>query len=334
MMHRARIGASAPRPPLPTAGAPPADSPIEDSVMSPVKLLHPKPVYHHLRIEENADSAEYWLRMHADLVDQPGRACFTPGLIRDLLDYQRLLERRLEVESHNAPGGLAHVVLASCDTSFNLGGDLALFCEAIRHRDRDGLLAYAHQCVRGVHAFNRGLGGRAHTIALVQGDALGGGFEAALSCHTIVAEEGAGMGLPEVLFDLFPGMGAYSFLCRRVSPRVAEKLMLEGRVYSAEELYKLGLVDVLAPKGEGVRAVHDVIRANRRIAHARSAMHEVVRASNACGLDELTRITEIWVDTALRLGEKSLRTMERLVKAQQRRGKIDVTVLPSVVPAS
>ncbi len=302
--------------------------------MSPVKLLHPKPAYHHLRIEENTDCAEYWLRMHADLIDRPGRACFTPGLISDILDYQRLLARRLEVESHNAPGGLAHVVLASCDTSFNLGGDLALFCDAIRRNDRDGLLAYAHQCVRGVHAFHQGLGGRAHTIALVQGDALGGGFEAALSCHTIVAEEGVGMGLPEVLFDLFPGMGAYSFLCRRVSPHVAEKLMLEGRVYAAEELYKLGLVDVLARKGEGVHAVREVIRANRRIPHARGAMHEVVRAVNACAIEELMQITGIWVETALALGEKSLRTMERLVKAQQRRGQNEIGALPSALPAS
>ena len=97
-----------------------------------------------------------------------------------------------------------------------------------------------------MHAFH--VGPRcagAHSIALVQGDALGGGFEAALSCHTIVAEEGVQMGLPEVLFDLFPGMGAYSFLCKRIAPRMAEKLMLEGSVYTSEELL---------PHGAGRRA--------------------------------------------------------------------------------
>ena len=74
-----------------------------------------------------------------------------------------------------------------------------------------------------MHRFHGGLGGDVRTIALVQGDALGGGMELALSCHTIVAEEGVGMGLPEVLFGLFPGMGAYSFLCKRVSPQLAER---------------------------------------------------------------------------------------------------------------
>lgn len=202
---------------------------------------------------------------------------------------------------------------------FNLGGDLELFCQLIRRGDREGLMAYARQCVRGVHAFHVGIDAGAHSIALVQGDALGGGFEAALSCHTIVAEEGALMGLPEVLFDLFPGMGAYSFLCKRIAPRQAEKLMLEGNVFAAEELYKMGLVDVLAPKGQGMDAVDEVIRANRRIPHARAAMHRVRDMAQPVTLQEMMDITEVWVDTALRLGEKSLRTMERLVRAQYRR---------------
>ncbi len=302
--------------------------------MPPVELLTPRFTRPTLRIEEQPDAAVYWLSMHADLAHRPARACFRPELIDDIRDYQKVLARRLEVESRNAPGGLAHVVLASCADSFNLGGDLALFCDAIRRRDRAGLLDYARRCVQGVHAFHDGLGGHAHTIALVQGDALGGGFEAALSCHTIVAEEGVGMGLPEVLFDLFPGMGAYSFLCERVCPRTAEKLMLDGRIHSAEELHKMGLVDVLAPRGEGVRAVHEVIRNNRRIPHACNAMHAVMHDRSAVGIDELMRITEIWVDTALQLGEKSLRTMERLVKAQDKRAHIGPAATPALAPAS
>jgi DSF synthase len=153
----------------------------------------------------------------------------------------------------------------------------------------------------------------------VQGDALGGGFEAALSCHTIVAEEGVGMGLPEVLFDLFPGMGAYSFLCKRIPPHKAEQLMLSGDVLSSDELHKMGLVDVLVPRGQGMQAVEDVIRGNRRIPHARSAMHKVRAMAQPVTLEEMMAITEVWVDTALQLGEKSMRTMERLVRAQYRR---------------
>jgi DSF synthase len=46
------------------------------------------------------------------------------------------------------------------------------------------------------------------TIALVQGDALGGGFETALSSNVLIAERSAKLGFPEILFNLFPGMGA------------------------------------------------------------------------------------------------------------------------------
>ena len=263
--------------------------------------------------------------MHADLGQSPGRACFKPALVDEILRYQQVLADRLRVQQQRNGGNvLPHVVLASDSDVFNLGGDLELFCQSIRNGDRKTLLAYARQCVRGVHAFHVGLGAGAHTVALVQGDALGGGFEAALSCHTIVAEEGVGMGLPEVLFDLFPGMGAYSFLCKRIAPHQAEKLMLEGNVYSSEELYKMGLVDVLAPKGQGAQAVEEVIRNHRRIPNARAAMHRVRSMAQPVTLEEMLSITEVWVDTAMQLGDKSLRTMERLVRAQSKRAGLEV----------
>lgn len=277
------------------------------------------PRYSTLRVAESADASVHWCHMHADLAAAPGRACFKPALVADILQYQGQLADRLRRERSLGDATLRHVVLASDCDAFNLGGDLEYFCDAIRRQDRPALLHYARQCVRGVHAFHVGLDAGAHSIALVQGDALGGGFEAALSCHTIVAEEGVGMGLPEVLFDLFPGMGAYSFLCKRIPPHKAEQLMLSGDVLSSEELHKMGLVDVLAPRGQGVQAVEDVIRGNRRIPHARSAMHKVRAMAQPVTLEEMMAITEVWVDTALQLGEKSMRTMERLVRAQYRR---------------
>ena len=269
-----------------------------------------------LRVVEDPAHGVYWCNMHANLARMPGRACFSTQLVDDIVAYQRELAMRLRANREQQP--LPHVVLASDGDAFNLGGDLELFCRLIRLGDRERLLDYARRCVIGVHAFHVGLDAGAHTIALVQGDALGGGFEAALSCHTIVAEEGVLMGLPEVLFDLFPGMGAYSFLCQRVAPHTAEKLMLEGNVFDSTELHRMGLVDVLVPKGQGAKAVEDVIRSNRRIPHARAAMHQVRQAQSA-SLEDMMRITEIWVDTALQLGEKSLRTMDRLVRAQVRR---------------
>ena len=276
-----------------------------------------------LRVVEDIEREVYWCNMHANLAEVPGRACFSTRLVDDIIAYQHDLATRIKAEQAQANGLLPHVVLASDGDAFNLGGDLELFCKLIRAGDREKLLDYARRCVLGVHAFHVGLGVGAHTIALVQGDALGGGFEAALSCHTIVAEEGVQMGLPEVLFDLFPGMGAYSFLCERIAPHMAEKLMLEGRIFDSEELHGMGLIDVLVPQGQGVRAVEDAIRNNRRIPHARAAMHQVRALKDPASLDDMMRITEIWVDTALQLGGKSLRTMDRLVRAQTRRAGVE-----------
>ena len=141
----------------------------------------------------------------------------------------------------------------------------------------------------------------------------------ALACHTIVAEEGSGLGLPEVLFGLFPGMGAYSFLC--ACPHLAEKIILDGRVYSAEEMHAMGVVDVLV-KG-------------RRPGGGRGtdppAAHAAVLSGDECRTrhrpagryDELLEITKVWVDSALALGDRSLRTMDRLIKAQTRRASLD-----------
>ena len=67
------------------------------------------------------------------------------------------------------------------------------------------------------------------------------------------------------------------------------------------------------------QAVDEVIRANRRIPHARAAMHRVRAMSQPVTLEEMMGITEVWVDTAMQLGEKPLRTMERLVRAQYKR---------------
>ena len=287
--------------------------------MATLEKLTPVSRYSTLRTAESADASVHWCHMHADLADNPGRACFKPALVNEIIQYQWSLADRMRRSRNQDDAGLQHVVLASDCDAFNLGGDLEYFCDSIRRQDRHALLTYARQCVRGVHAFHTGLDAGAHSIALVQGDALGGGFEAALSCHTIVAEEGVGMGLPEVLFDLFPGMGAYSFLCKRIPPHQAERMMLSGEVHSSDELYKLGLVDVLVPRGQGVQAVEDVIRANRRIPHARAAMHRVRAMSQPVTLEEMMAITEVWVDTALQLGEKSMRTMERLVRAQYKR---------------
>ena len=75
-----------------------------------------------------------------------------------------------------------------------------------------------------------------HTTVLVQGDTLGGGLESVLPFHRVIFERSAQAGFPEVLFNLFPGMGGWNFTIRKAGFAVANDMMLSGRLFTAEQL--------------------------------------------------------------------------------------------------
>jgi DSF synthase len=258
-----------------------------------------------------------WCHMHTSVSD-PYVPCFSERLLQEMRRCQERVRRAVAGNS-DPNAGIHHLVLASDSDVFNLGGDLALFSSLIRTGNRGRLLDYAKLCIEVAFNFHKLYEDRVHSIAVIQGDALGGGFEAALCCHTIIAEEGSGMGFPEVLFDLFPGMGAYTFLTRRVTPAQAERMMLDGRVYPVEELHAMGVVDMLVPKGEGMQAARDLIKRHQRMGNALRSMNFVRDACRPVSLNELLSVTTEWVDAAMRLSDRGLRTMERLSRAQQRR---------------
>ncbi|VAX12138.1 Enoyl-CoA hydratase [hydrothermal vent metagenome] len=244
------------------------------------------------------------------------RPCFN----RSLLDSIRQLQSSIHTSDAGASffhdQHIAYLVLASRVADvFNLGGDLNLFQALIKQKDREGLHAYAHACIDVLYnTINLPLD--ITTISLVQGSALGGGFEAALSSSVLIAERSAELGLPEILFNLFPGMGAYSLLARRIGPRLAERLITSGKLYRAEELYEMGVVDVLAEDGEGQKAAENYIRQHRRSRNGLQAIERVRQFYDPVTYEELAGITDIWVDAACNLSDRNLRMMNKLVKAQ------------------
>ena len=260
------------------------------------------------------DTATFWAFM------QPGaKPSFTQELLRDILDQQALLRDVLAQPGADGPA-LRHYVMGSrIPGIFNLGGDLGHFADRIRARDLMALRRYGHVCVEAIHGNAEAFQAPVVTIALVQGDALGGGFECALAFDVIIAERGARFGLPEILFNLFPGMGAYSFLSRRIGPREAERLITSGKVYTAEEMHALGLVDVVAEDGAGEAAVRAWIDRNARRHNAAQALMRVRRRVNPVTLAELKEVVDIWAETALGVSEQDLRMMQRLTAAQERR---------------
>jgi hypothetical protein len=139
------------------------------------------------------------------------------------------------------------------------------------------------------------------TVALVQGECLGGGFEGALSHDVIIAERSARFGFPEIHFNLFPGMGAYSLLSAASGGGRPTNCSAPGRSPAPTTCGALGLVDVVVEDGRGEAAVADYIDRRTRSRNGLAALAVARRRVQRIDLAELDDIAEVWVDGALQL---------------------------------
>ncbi len=251
------------------------------------------------------------------------RACFNPALlstIRSYYDYLAASGGQVDCLGEEHP--IEYVILASDKPGvFNLGGDLDLFRQLIEARDRAGLLRYGRACIDVLYRNYISHDLPVTTISLVQGECLGGGFEAALSSDVIIAEKCSRFGFPEILFNMFPGMGAYSFLERRIGQRQAEEVLTSGKIYSAEEMLALGVIDAAVEDGQGEAEVASLIKRRSRSRNGLAALAAARRRVHRIDFDELLDIVQIWVDSAFRLNPRDLKLMQRLVTRQNGLGE-------------
>jgi len=235
------------------------------------------------------------------------RPCFTPQLLKELRDAQN--------EAINNNKGC--IVLSSESNGvFSLGGDLRHIVKLVRRQDRNRLDEYMKACIDLIEPMS--YHELPYRIALVQGTAQGGGFEAALCCDLIVAEEQASFGLPEIGFNLFPGMGAFQNLMRRVPAQLARRIIESGERYSAREMAQMGIVDLVVEPGQGKAAVDRIIEQRQRKQNGYDGIQEMYRYSQPKMREELLEVGKIWVLRALKLQDKELRRMEVLASAQER----------------
>ncbi|MEM7225165.1 MAG: crotonase/enoyl-CoA hydratase family protein [Pseudomonadota bacterium] len=268
-------------------------------------------------LEVDYDSHDGILWCHMDPKDRPS---VTQGLVREGRELQGAVKGLFGALAPDEEAPIRYMVWCSkVPGVFNLGGDLRLFAQLIRDNNRDGLIDYAVNCIDVVFGNIVSLDLPVLTVSLVEGDALGGGFEKALSTNVTIAERGARFGLPEVLFGLFPGMGAYSLIARRLGAAKAKRMVMSGRIFSADELFELGLIDLVVEDGQGREAVYDFISQNNRRHAAVRAIHQVEQRVQPLTYEEMHDIALLWVDTAMTLDEANLKKMERLAAAQDRR---------------
>ncbi|OQX57994.1 MAG: hypothetical protein B5M52_06240 [Helicobacteraceae bacterium 4484_230] len=248
------------------------------------------------------------------------RPCFSITMLKEVHELQLGIIDYFKSNDMRPPTPVKYFVNASqIPGIYNYGGDLNLFAELITKKDRDALYKYAKLCIDVVYLNAVNLHLPITTISLVEGTALGGGFEAALSCNICIAEEQSQMGLPEIRFNLIPGMGAYSFLARSVGIKMAEEIISGGKVYDAASLHEMGVITTLAKNGEGEKTANQYMKRNSRLFNGMQAIQSARHRYAPVDYDELMDITRIWVDAALRLTKKDLKMMQKLVDAQNQK---------------
>ena len=93
---------------------------------------------------------------------------------------------------------------------------------------------------------------------------------------------------------------------------------MSGSIYSARQLFDMGVVDMVTPEGTGEQAVYSYVRKHARNANARFGFERARNQVTPVSREELLRVADVWADTALGLSDRDLRMMERLVRAQHR----------------
>lgn len=220
-----------------------------------------------------------------------------------------------------SPGTAYKVIGTAGPAAFSLGGDLSLFSRCIEEGDRKSLEEYAALATAAIWANVSALADCGITsIAVVSGEAQGGGFEAALSCNTLVAERGTFFGFPESLFGMFPGMGGELLLATRVDADVAERMVKTANRYSAEFLNEIGVIDYLVEPGTSEKFVARLLTRALNDSDDAFSCRQALRQAR---LDRIRReaieaSVAKWVERAFQLEARHLRTMKYIREMQAR----------------
>ncbi len=167
----------------------------------------------------------------------------------------KLLDELVSEVKHGSedPSVRGIVITGAGNNAFCAGADLKMMSsfqpEDVERSVRTGQEAFAsiEQCSKPV-------------IASINGLALGGGNELAMSCDLRFASDRARFGQTEVLVGLIPAWGGTQRMSRLIGRAKAKELIFSGQIINAQEALRIGLVNKVVPDGEEVRAGVDYVR--------------------------------------------------------------------------
>jgi 3-hydroxyacyl-CoA dehydrogenase/enoyl-CoA hydratase/3-hydroxybutyryl-CoA epimerase len=232
--------------------------------------------------------------------DRPesGANIFDAATIDDLNKHLDAIEKETSLR------GL--IITSAKKSIFVAGADLKTLLQAGKTGQMRGFIEHGQQ------VFNRLAGLKIPTVAAIHGASAGGGYEVALACDYRVASDDPAtrIGLPETSLGLLPAWGGCTRLPRLIGVESAADVILKGRLYSAQEALKVGLVDEVAPRDQLLDRARDKLRGGKREIEGRapaSPASQELRPPKQSGNPAFQRAFEIITKTQSISPDESLR---------------------------
>ena len=240
-----------------------------------------------------------------------------PDSVANVFDAATLDDLNEQLDAVEKDASLRGLILASAKKSiFVAGADLKTLLLAAKTGEMREFIE------RGQQVFNRLANLRIPTVAAIHGASAGGGYEVALACDYRVASDAPAtrIGLPETTLGLIPAWGGCTRLPRLIGASDADAVILKGKLYSAQEALKLGLVDDVAPQDQLLDRARKKLRAGKRKMERRAPANPAsqppsrssgapgeVRSPKQSGNRALERAGEIITKTLSISSDESLR---------------------------
>jgi len=186
--------------------------------------------------------------------DRPdsGANIFDAATLNELSEHVDVIERDTSLR------GL--IITSAKKSIFIAGADLKTLLKQAQTGELRAFIA------EGQRIFNRIAGLKIPTVAAIHGACAGGGYEITLTCDYRVASDDPAtrIGLPETTLGLIPAWGGSTRLPRLIGAEKAAEVILKGKLYSAQEALKLGLVDEVVSREQLVEAARRKLKAGKR----------------------------------------------------------------------